>query len=262
MRLSAPSAKIDRFIGDWRESDDRLAPQGAVDEMVSDGTTISDNHEQDYRRVADGAERVETLAGTNIEIVRRSRTGEASGTRTGKPHAAPRHVLFDFDGTLSLVREGWPDVMVPLMVEVLQATGTGEPVAQLRSLCADFVAQLTGKQTIYQMIRLAEEVGRRGGKPEDPVVYKGWYLDRLGQRIAGRREGLRSGRIAPREMVVPHSLELLDALRGAGRHALRGQRDGRAVRARGGGAAGARAGTSAGTSTAPATTTTRFRRPR
>ncbi len=180
--------------------------------MVSDGTTISDNHEQDYRRVADGAERVETLAGTNIEIVRRSRTGEASGTRTGKPHAAPRHVLFDFDGTLSLVREGWPDVMVPLMVEVLQATGTGEPVAQLRSLCADFVAQLTGKQTIYQMIRLAEEVGRRGGKPEDPVVYKGWYLDRLGQRIAGRREGLRSGRIAPREMVVPHSLELLDAL--------------------------------------------------
>jgi len=98
------------------------------------------------------------------------------------------------------------------MVEVLQATGTSESAAQLHSLCADFVAQLTGKQTIYQMIRLAEEVGRRGGKPEDPLVYKRWYLDRLGQRIAGRREGLRSGRIAPREMVVPHSLELLDAL--------------------------------------------------
>ena len=36
----------------------------------------------------------------------------------------PRHVLFDFDGTLSLIREGWPEVMVPMMVEVLQATGT------------------------------------------------------------------------------------------------------------------------------------------
>ena len=103
--------------------------------------------------------------------------------------------------------------MVPLMVEVLQATGTSEPVEQLRSLCADFVTELTGKQTIYQMIRLAEEVARRGQQPEDPVVYKQQYLDRLMVRIADRREGLRSGRIAPREMVVPHSLEVLDALR-------------------------------------------------
>ena len=34
------------------------------------------------------------------------------------PGFAPRpqisHVLFDFDGTLSLIREGWPDVMVPM----------------------------------------------------------------------------------------------------------------------------------------------------
>jgi len=28
-------------------------------------------------------------------------------------------VLFDFDGTLSLIRSGWVDVMVPMMVEIL-----------------------------------------------------------------------------------------------------------------------------------------------
>jgi phosphoglycolate phosphatase len=31
---------------------------------------------------------------------------------------APRprisHVLFDFDGTLSLIRQGWPEVMMPM----------------------------------------------------------------------------------------------------------------------------------------------------
>ena len=36
---------------------------------------------------------------------------------------APRpeisHVLFDFDGTLSLIRQGWPEVMVPMFVEAL-----------------------------------------------------------------------------------------------------------------------------------------------
>ena len=46
------------------------------------------------------------------------------------------------------------------------------------------------------MIRLAEEVAKRGGRPQDPVVYKQQYLDRLMERITDRREGLRSGRIA------------------------------------------------------------------
>ena len=66
------------------------------------------------------------------------------------------------------------------------------------------------------MIRLAEEVAKRGGRPEDPLVYKQQYLDRLMVRIADRREGLRSGRISPRDMVVPYSLELLDALKQRG----------------------------------------------
>ena len=164
-----------------------------------------DNHEEDYRRVVDQVGPTELLPGTAVEIVR------APGR-----NQPPRHVLFDFDGTLSLIREGWPDVMVPLMVEVLQATGTDEPPEALEAVCRDFVTELTGKQTIYQMIRLAEEVTRRGGVPEEPVAYKQRYLDRLGGRIAGRLEGLRSGRIAAGEMLVPHSLELLRSLQARG----------------------------------------------
>ena len=40
------------------------------------------------------------------------------------PRGRFRSVLFDFDGTLSLIREGWPQVMIPMMVEVLRETGT------------------------------------------------------------------------------------------------------------------------------------------
>src|SRR5437868_14086823 len=88
------------------------------------------------------------------------------------PRPQVSHVLFDFDGTLSLIREGWPEVMVPMMVRILRETGTDESDDQLTSLVARFVMELNGKQTIYQMIRLAEEVRRRGGRPDEPIAYK------------------------------------------------------------------------------------------
>ena len=125
-------------------------------------------------------------------------------------------MLFDFDGTLSLIREGWPEVMVPMMVDILRATGTEETDAQLHDIAMEFVMRLNGKQTIYQMIRLAEEVEQRGGRPEEPLVYKDRYHGLLMRRIEGRRETLRSGSIPAEEMLVPHSLDMLAELRRRG----------------------------------------------
>src|SRR5947199_5369543 len=85
------------------------------------------------------------------------------------PRGRFHSVLFDFDGTLSLIREGWPQVMIPMMVDVLRETGTIESDAELTRAVEDFVMRLNGRQTIYQMIQLAEEVRRRGGCPRDPL---------------------------------------------------------------------------------------------
>ena len=35
-------------------------------------------------------------------------------------------VLFDFDGTISLIREGWQKVMIPYFCGVIEALGTNE----------------------------------------------------------------------------------------------------------------------------------------
>ena len=43
--------------------------------------------------------------------------------------ARARVGLFDFDGTISLIRSGWVDVMVPMMVEILMELHTGESEA-------------------------------------------------------------------------------------------------------------------------------------
>jgi phosphoglycolate phosphatase-like HAD superfamily hydrolase len=132
------------------------------------------------------------------------------------PRGRFRSVLFDFDGTLSLIREGWPQVMIPMMVEVLRDTGTRESDADLTAAVEEFVMRLNGRQTIYQMIQLADEVRRRGGEPLDPLAYKRRYHDRLLERIQGRLTALESGQANPADWTVPGSHALLDALKRRG----------------------------------------------
>ena len=127
-----------------------------------------------------------------------------------------RVALFDFDGTLSLIRTGWVGVMVPMMVEMLTDLKTGESERELSALVEDFVARLTGEQTIYQMIELARQVELRGGKPLAPLAYKKMYNDRLMAKIECRREELRQGKVAPEKYVVPGARALLEAFRERG----------------------------------------------
>lgn len=127
-----------------------------------------------------------------------------------------RYALFDFDGTLSLIREGWQDVMVPMMVDLLLETPEREDEATVEAVVRDYVTRLTGKQTIYQMIQLADEIRNRGGRPLEPLAYKRMYLDRLSERIAGRIDGLKLGQIEPDSLMVPGSRAMLGALRSRG----------------------------------------------
>jgi len=135
------------------------------------------------------------------------------------PSFAPRprvsYVLFDFDGTLSLIREGWPAVMVPMFVEMLPRRD-GETDADLHRLMTDDIMRLNGKQTIYQMMQLAGRVRERGGEPRDPLWYKHEYLRRLEERIHGRTEGLRSGATPPDDLLLHGSRALLEDLRSRG----------------------------------------------
>lgn len=127
-----------------------------------------------------------------------------------------RVVLFDFDGTISLIRAGWMDVMVPMMVEILANLKSGETEAELRAVVEEFVGRLTGKQTMYQMIELADNVKSRGGTPLDPLEYKKMYLDKLHVKIHHRLEELESGAASPEKYLVPGARELLKALAARG----------------------------------------------
>jgi phosphoglycolate phosphatase len=127
-------------------------------------------------------------------------TGLVEFTPAFAPRPQISHVLFDFDGTLSIIREGWPDVMVPMFVEMLPAL-PGETAEARRQLCLDDIMRLNGKQTIYQMMQLAERITEHE------------YLRRLDERIRHRTDGLRSGKLRPDDLTVFGTRALLEMLK-------------------------------------------------
>ncbi|HET6879614.1 MAG TPA: HAD family hydrolase [Pirellulales bacterium] len=132
--------------------------------------------------------------------------------RQDLPKGRFRAVLFDFDGTLSLIRRNWQNVMIPMMADELAATGTPESRDELFAHVEEYVMRLNGKQTIYQMMQLAEEVTRRGGQPRTPLEYKHQYHDLLWAQISHRVVGLQQGTIEAEELTVPGTHRLLERL--------------------------------------------------
>src|SRR6266700_3950655 len=136
--------------------------------------------------------------------------------RPGATAANARVALFDFDGTISVIRSGWMEIMIPMMVEMLLDLKTGEREEDLRAIVEEFVGRLTGKQTMYQMIALAEEIEKRGGTPLDPLEYKNQYLALLNDQIRDTISELRAERCPPEKYLVPGARALLESLKERG----------------------------------------------
>ncbi len=134
-----------------------------------------------------------------------------------EPRPEISHVLFDFDGTLSLIRQGWPEVMVPMFVEALPRL-PGEADAEVERVVLDDIMRLNGKQTIYQMMQLAARIEERGGVPREPLWYKHEYLRRLDAHIGARTEGLVRGDLPPDSLLVHGARPFLEHLRERGLH--------------------------------------------
>jgi phosphoglycolate phosphatase-like HAD superfamily hydrolase len=149
--------------------------------------------------------RIQLQGMTDFEIIRRD-----------IPRGGYRAVLFDFDGTLSLLREGWPKIMNTMMVEALVRTGTGESQTELAMLVEEFVMALNGRPAIFQMTRLVEEINSRKGTPNSPAAYLSEYDRRLLRVVGERTRDIREGRVSHERWAVPGAHGILAALRERG----------------------------------------------
>ena len=69
-----------------------------------------------------------------------------------------QHVLFDFDGTISVLRQGWEKVMIDLMVTSICCESPPDP--EIKAEVIEYIDQSTGILTIRQMEWLVQTVGR------------------------------------------------------------------------------------------------------
>lgn len=139
--------------------------------------------------------------------------------RPQPPERRPRCMVFDFDGTLSLLRAGWADIMVPQMLDELTALpGTTETAAELEPGIREAILNHNGRPTVYQMMFLAEQVRQRGGEPQSPEAYTAEFVRRLTFQSEVRCDAIRTGAAEPDEYLVPGARPLLEALRDRGVH--------------------------------------------
>jgi phosphoglycolate phosphatase-like HAD superfamily hydrolase len=122
-----------------------------------------------------------------------------------------RHVLFDFDGTLSVLRQGWEDVMVPVMLESICGSTSGP---EIEEEVRDYIDRSTGILTIRQMQWLAETVQRHGlvTPVRTAAEYKALYLSRLMVFVQERIARLAQGRSGPADFLVAGSQEFVSGL--------------------------------------------------
>jgi len=125
------------------------------------------------------------------------------------------HVVFDFDGTLSWLRHGWPELMLEVFEENMPpslSTRDSETRGELTTL----ILALNGKPTIEQMRAFAEWSLSQGGAQLDPEQLRVTFQDRLDAQIRERTAQVYSKTVAPDAYVVAGARALLEFLAARG----------------------------------------------
>lgn len=132
----------------------------------------------------------------------------------------PEVAIFDHDGTISVLREGWEPVMEQTMITAI----TGERYSELSLeeieaitvASREFISATTGIQTIEQMHYLVEMVAEYGYVPEDKILspegYKELYNIDLLKMVDKRVAEITAGRLKTRDVVMKGSVEFLHYL--------------------------------------------------
>jgi phosphoglycolate phosphatase-like HAD superfamily hydrolase len=133
---------------------------------------------------------------------------------------AAEHIVFDHDGTLSVLREGWERIMERMMAKAVlgeQFERAGEALyQQVLDQIRTFIDQTTGIQTLIQMEGLVEMVSEFGCVPEaeikDEFAYKEIYNDSLMEMVQLRVEKLRRGELVRDDVLIKNAFPLVERL--------------------------------------------------
>jgi len=161
--------------------------------------------------------------------------GSAKSYPAASKHAIPggardsgappfRYAIFDHDGTVSTVREGWERIMEPVMCEAVLGgrleEASGKTLDEVRGRVHELIDRTTGLQTIVQMQKLVSLVEEFDWVPKSqiksPEEYKAIYNRRLLEKVHEQLERLRRGELAVCDVTIKNAVAMLRRLRESG----------------------------------------------
>ncbi|MCK5327896.1 MAG: HAD family hydrolase, partial [Candidatus Latescibacteria bacterium] len=149
------------------------------------------------------------VEGTEIEIVN-------EGLQTGRIE----HVIFDHDGTLSALRQGWEQIMEPAMIRAILGDSYLSADEGLYHRVVErvraYIDQSTGIQTLVQMQHLVEMVEEFGCVPPEKMLdrfgYKEIYNEALMEMVRKRLHKLLAGELDVEDFTIKGAVRFIEAL--------------------------------------------------
>ena len=167
-----------------------------------------------YRpELANGQSKAQYLDGAEIEVI----SGIAADVQI-------KYAVFDHDGTLSTLREGWEQIMHSMMVQAVLGTRYDHADQSLLRKVADSVRHVidvtTGMPTLVQMRELVQLIRQFGFVPHrevlDEQAYWLDYSNQLSKMVHQRVCKLERGELAPEDFQIKNAVGFLRALRERG----------------------------------------------
>ena len=135
-----------------------------------------------------------------------------------------QYAIFDHDGTISTLREGWEEIMSPMMMKAvlgnLYQDADEALYHKVQTRVADFIDKTTGIQTLVQMKGLVELVREFGCVPENEILnefgYKQIYNEELLLMVKEREKKIARGELSLEDFTLKNAVLLLETLHKAG----------------------------------------------
>ena len=128
-----------------------------------------------------------------------------------------KYAVFDNDGTISTLREGWEKIMEPVMVKAIlgdeYSRADESLLKKVKLRVGQFIDSTTGIQTLMQMKMLLDIIMEFGFVSEDQMLdesgYKEIYNLELLKMVKEREDKLMSGELNVEDLTVKNAIPFL-----------------------------------------------------
>jgi rfaE bifunctional protein kinase chain/domain len=163
--------------------------------------------------LAEDIRKAQYIKGTEIEIV--SKLKEKPGIR---------HAIFDHDGTVSTLRQGWELIMAPMMIKAIlgeKYASTDEAfLFKVKTRVDEYIDKTTGIQTLIQMKGLLELIREFDCVPENKMLdesgYKQIYNNELLKMVNERVDKFQRGELSLEDFTIKNVIVFLERLHASG----------------------------------------------